>query len=332
MEKKEFAPTVKLSNGSHMPMIGLGTWKAEKGEVKKAVKHAIKIGYRHIDCASNYLNEDEVGDALSECFEEGLVKREDIFVTGKLNNPYHHDKDVEPHLDKTLKDLKLEYLDLWLMHWPVAFHYVPYDPNRRGFDDKYDPDGLKEIDLTPYGGSKIDMTVSVQETWRAMERMFEKGKVKQIGVCNFSPSILHDLLTYAKIKPAVLQIEMHVYLQQPKTLKYCQDHKIQVEAYSPLGTSGFKSKDEPNLLKDEKVKEIADKHKKTTAQVCLRFLHQRGVVAIPKSVHNERIEQNFDIFDFKLSEEEMKKIESFDKRHRFLRPFDWYQINLFDDN
>jgi len=298
--------------------LGLGTWKSEKGEVEKSLVSAIDIGYRHIDGASNYLNEAEIGDALSSLFEKGVVKREDLFITSKLNNPYHHKEHVRDHLLKTLKDLKLEYLDLWLMHWPVAFAYVPYDQNRRGFADDYDPN-------TP----KIDNTVSVQETWRAMEEVYNEGLVRAIGVANFSGSILHDLLTYAKVKPAVNQVELHPYLQQTELVKYCHDNDIVVEAYSPLGTPGFKKENAPTVLEDSTLVEIGKKYGKTSAQVSLRWALQRGTIPLPKSVNPERLRQNFSVFDFSLSEEDMKKIKSIDKNYRYLQPFDWYGIPLF---
>jgi len=308
----------------------LGTWQAKKGEVGKAVAHAIeKVGYRHIDGASNYMNEDEVGDVLSDLFKRGVVKREDIFVTGKLNNPYHHKEHVRPHLLKTLKDLNLEYIDLYLVHWPVAFAYVPYDENRRGYDDDYDPNGCSKVDLSKYGGSKIDRTVSVRETWEAMEALYHEGLVKAIGVSNFSGSILHDLLTYAKVKPAVLQIELHPYLQQSELVKYVQKEGILVEAYSPLGTGAFKKENEPTVLKDETLAALAKKHGKSVAQIALRWAVQRGTVPLPKSVNEDRIKENISVFDFELSQDEMEQIAKIDKNYRFLRPQDWYGIPIF---
>jgi len=312
-----------------LPLVALGTWQSKKGEVVSAIKAAIDAGYRHIDCASNYLNEDEVGDTLAELFQNKVVTREDIFITSKLNNPYHHKEHVKEHLLKTLKDLNLEYLDLWLMHWPVAFAYVPFDTNKRGFDSDYDPDGCSKIDLTPYGGSKIDKTVSIRETWQAMEEMKELGLVRAIGVSNFTAILIHDLLTYAKIKPAVNQVELHPYLQQPELVTYCQKQGIVVEGYSPLGTSNFKKPDEPSVLNDETIKKIAEKYNKSTAQVSLRWATQRNVVPLPKSVSPQRIKENISIFDFTLSDEDMKQMSTLDKNYHFLRPNDWYGIPLF---
>jgi len=323
------AETVTLANGAKIPQIGLGTWKAKIGEVGKAVKTAIECGYRHIDCASNYLNEDEIGDTITDLIKSGTVKREDLFITGKLNNPYHHKEHVRPHLLKTLKDLNIEYIDLYLIHWPVAFAYVPFDPNRRGFDDDYDPNDCKKVDLTPYGGTKIDRTVSIRETWEAMEEIQREGLARSIGVSNFSASLIHDLLTYAKIKPAVNQIELHPYLQHEKLVKYCRSQNILVEAYSPLGTSDFKGKDEPTVLEDQKLKEIGDRHGKSVAAVTLRWIVQRGLVTVPKSVNPQRIAANLHVFDFSLTDQEMKEISLLDRNYHFLRPEDWYGIPIF---
>jgi len=324
------ATNVTLNTGAKLPQVGLGTWQAKKGEVSAAVKHAIEVsGYRHIDCASNYLNEDEIGDTLTDLFKRGVVKREDLFLTSKLNNPYHHREHVKPHLQKTLKDLNVEYLDLWLMHWPVAFAYVPYDQEKRGFADDYDPNGCSKVDLSKYGGSRIDRTVTIRETWEAMEECYNAGLVKAIGISNFNSGLIHDLLTYAKVKPAVLQVELHPYLQQNQLVAYCQKEGIAVEGYSPLGTSGFKKENEPSVLQDSVLNEIGKKHNKSSAQVALRWAVQRGTVALPKSVNADRVTQNFQVFDFKLTDEEMESIKNIDKGYRFLRPFDWYGIPLF---
>jgi len=315
--------------GKIIPPIGLGTWQAEKGEVAKSITSAIEAGYRHIDCASNYLNEAEIGDVLADLFEKGVVKREDLFITSKLNNPYHHKEHVRGHLLKTLKDLKLDYLDLWLMHWPVAFVYVPYDKDRRGFDDSYDPDGCSGVDLSFNNGSKIDSTVSVQETWTAMEEIYTEGLVRAIGVANFSSAILHDLLTYAKVKPEVNQFELHPYLQQNELVHFCRSRNIVVEGYSPLGTPAFKEKHEPSVLEDPTLNSLAKKYGKTPAQICLRWAVQRGTIPLPKSVNPDRLRSNISVFDFSLTQEEMLLIKSIDKNFRYLRPFDWYGIPLF---
>eukprot|EP01006_Ploeotia_vitrea_P046398 TRINITY_DN67023_c6_g9_i1.p1 TRINITY_DN67023_c6_g9~~TRINITY_DN67023_c6_g9_i1.p1 ORF type:complete len:333 (+),score=181.41 TRINITY_DN67023_c6_g9_i1:81-1079(+) len=330
MSEEEKQPTtVTLASGDKMPLVGLGTWKAKKGEVGAAVKAAIGCGYRHIDGASNYLNEMEVGDALAEVFKGGNLARKDVWITGKLNNPYHHKEHVRPHLEKTLLDLGVEYLDLWLMHWPVAFVYVPYKAGVRGFDDTYDPDGCSGVDLSANGGSKIDMSVSIRETWEAMEACQRAGLVKNIGVCNFTAPLIHDLLTYATIKPAVNQVEMHPLLQQPALVKYCQAQNIAVTAYSPLGTADFKQPHEPSVLGDETLKKIADKHKQSVAQVALRFNVQRGVIVIPKSTNPDHIKDNLNVFDFTLDDDDMSTIAAMDRNYHFLRPQDWYGIPLF---
>jgi len=321
-----------LNDGHKIPSLGLGTWLSKNHEVGNAVKLAIKMGYRHIDCAQNYLNEMEIGDTLTELFKEGVVKREELFITSKLNNNYHHREHVEPILNKTLKDLNIEYLDLWLMHWPVAFQYVPYDHNVRGYDDKYDPDGCSQIDLKKFGGSKIDTTVTIRETWEAMEEMVKKGKVKSIGISNFTAPLIHDLLTYAKIKPTVNQVESHIYLQQPKLHSYLKSQNILFECYSPLGAGTFKKNDEPSVLKDEHIEKLAEKHKKSPAQICLRFQIQRGCVVIPKSVNEKRLKENSELFDFQLSEGEMKEISKLDRNYRFLDPSEWYNIPLFGEH
>jgi len=233
---------------------------------------------------------------------------------------------------KTLKDLNVPYLDLWLMHWPVAFLYVPYDKNRRGYDSNYDPNDLSQIDLSSNGGSKVDRTVSIRETWEAMEKCVEEGLVKAIGVSNFTCPLIHDLLTYAKIRPVVNQVESHVYLQQSNLIKYCEEQLIRVEGYSVLGTSEFKKKDDPEVLKDPLIIKLSEKYGKSPAQICLRWQTQRGVIALAKSVTKERIKENISIFDFQLSDEDMKEISKIDRRFHFLNPIDWdtFKIPLWD--
>eukprot|EP01101_Sappina_pedata_P011388 TRINITY_DN7664_c0_g1_i1.p1 TRINITY_DN7664_c0_g1~~TRINITY_DN7664_c0_g1_i1.p1 ORF type:complete len:322 (+),score=153.32 TRINITY_DN7664_c0_g1_i1:30-995(+) len=314
----------KLHTGQELPQIGLGTWQAKPGEVGKAVAHAIEhCGYRHIDCASVYLNEDEIGDTFADLFKRGVVQRKDLFITSKLYNPYHRREHVRDMCLKTLKDLGLEYLDLYLIHWPVAFKFVPYDKERRGFDKSYDPNlgNLSAAD-------KFD-SVPIRETWEAMEALVEEGLVKAIGVSNFASALIHDLLTYAKIKPAVNQVENHPYLQQGPLVKYCQSKGIVIEAYSPLGTPGVKGASEPTVLEDPILNELAKKYSRSVAQIALRWQIQRGVVALPKSVTPSRIQENFSVSDFELSQEDFDKITSIDRKYRFLNPDDWYQVPLF---
>jgi diketogulonate reductase-like aldo/keto reductase len=264
------------------------------------------------------------------------VKRSDLFITSKLNNPYHRATDVKDHLLKSLKDLNVEYLDLWLMHWPFAYAYLPYDKNKRGYDKDYDPVDLKGVDLStnksPTKGGKQFAKVPIQETWHAMEECYRQGLVKSIGVANFTCALVYDMLTYAQIKPAVIQIENHPYLQQTSLVKFCQREGLVVEAYSPLGTPGFsqQKKNEPLVLGDPIICNIANTHSKTPAQICLRWQFQRGVVVLPKSVTSDRLKQNIDIFEFELSEDEMNQISTIDKRHHFLNPDQWHGIPLFD--
>jgi len=234
-------------------------------------------------------------------------------------------------LDKTLLDLKTDYLDLWLIHWPIAFHFVPFDPTIRGFHEKYDPDGCSELDLSKFNGSKIDSTVSIRETWEEMEKMVQKGKVKSIGVSNFTAILIHDLLSYAKIKPVINQVESHIYLQQPSLLSYLKNNNILMQAYSPLGAGNYRKNIEPKVLEDPVIQKIANKHRKSPAQVSLRWNFQRGVCVVPKSCNMNRIKENIDIFNFSLDEQDMEEIQKIDKNYHFLRPSQWYGIPLFGD-
>ena len=207
------------STAFSMPRVGLGTMSLAPSECLSSINDAIMMGYRLIDCAPVYFNEKEIGDA----FRQLSVPRTDIFITSKLASPFHRKEHVEPALRKTLNDLSVGYLDLYLMHWPVAFKPVPIDPNERGFRDESIDDS--------HNGKNIDPNVSIRETWQAMETLVDKGLVKHIGVANFPAILLHDLLSYSRIKPAVNQIEIHPYNQQSKLVSYCQARNITVQAY-----------------------------------------------------------------------------------------------------
>lgn len=320
---KSINTDLKLNTGASMPLIGLGTWKSESNEVGKAVEYALsEYGYCHIDCAAVYLNEKEIGSSFKKIFGNNIRKREDIFITSKLWNTEHHKEDVRKACESTLSDLNLNYLDLYLIHWGIAIpHNDSLSTGSKGrFTEQLDKNGFL-----------ITEKVSIAETWEAMEELVEAGLVKAIGVANFTVPMLSDLLSYCKIKPAVNQVEMHVYLQQPELLEFCQNNDIVVTAYSPLGTPGnLKGKGFPVLMEDTTINEIARSHNKTPAQVLLRWGMQRGTVVIPKSVTPERIKENIDIFDFELLEEEMKTISVLNRNLRFLNPYMWWKIPYFN--
>lgn len=218
-------------------------------------------------------------------------------------------------LRKTLADLRLDYLDLYLIHWPQAFYYVDIDLTKRGYDSE-------DIDDSG-GGTKIDPTVSVHETWAAMEELVDEGLVKAIGVSNFGVSLLHELLTKCRIPPAVNQVEAHPYLQQSKLLAYCQKRGVHFQAYSPLGSPGYKENGEPTILDDPVLKRIASNHNATVAQVCIGWALQRGSSVVAKSATPKRQEENF-ATNIQLSEAEMREIEALERGYRFFRPEDWW--------
>jgi diketogulonate reductase-like aldo/keto reductase len=300
---------IVLNNGQQMPKIGLGTWRSLTGTGKKAVKYAIeKVGYRHIDCARIYENQKELGEAFSEVFSSGEIKRSEVFITSKLWCTDHYSENVEKACRQTLADLKLEYLDLYLIHWGIAFEHGD--------------------DLEPMGSDGVikTATISTQETWQAMEKLVEKGLVKAIGVANFTTAMLIDLLSYAKIKPVVNQIEIHPYNSQPELISFCQKNGIVVTAYSPLGSAGNL---DSKPLSDKVVVEIAKTHGKSPAQILIRWSMQRGLAAIPKSIKESRIVENFNIVDFELTDEEMDRINQLNKNHRFVNPIKWWGVPYF---
>jgi methylglyoxal/glyoxal reductase len=264
--------TVTLNNEVHMPWLGLGVYLAKEGdEVVQAVKAAIRAGYRSIDTASAYRNEEGVGQGVREALKENGLRREDLFITSKVWNSDQGYETTLKSFDDSLKRLGLDYLDLFLVHWPVKGKY--------------------------------------KDTWRALEKVYAEGKVRAIGVSNFQIHHLEDLLSEAKIVPAVNQVEFHPYLTQKDLLRYCLEKGIQLEAWSPLGQG--------NLLEHEILQGIAAKYGKTVAQVILRWDLQLGVVTIPKSVREARIIENADVFDFELSAEDIQAIDELNRNQRF---------------
>ncbi|KAJ3665102.1 hypothetical protein Zmor_000615 [Zophobas morio] len=294
-------PRVKFNNGREIPIFGLGTWKSKPGEVRQAVQDAIDIGYRHIDCAHVYGNEKEVGEALKAKIEEGAVKREDLFITSKLWNTFHRPDLVEGALKTTLANLGLKYLDLYLIHWPLG----------------YKEEG--ELFPTDANGKIQFSDVDYVSTWKAMEEVAKKGLTKSIGLSNFNKRQIEKILAIATIEPATNQVECHPYLNQSRLIEFCRSKGITVTGYSPLGSPDrpWAKPDDPQLMDDPKLKDLADKYKKSPAQILLRYQVQRGVITIPKSVTKSRIQQNFNIFDFKLSADDMAYLDTFDCNGRF---------------
>ena len=263
----KFKDTATFTNGVEIPRLGFGVWQAKDGqEAYEAVTHALKSGYTSIDTAAAYKNEESVGRAI----KDSNLPREELFITTKVWNADQGYESTLKAFDESLKKLQLEYIDLYLIHWPVA--------------DKY------------------------SDTWRALENLYETGKVRAIGVCNFHEHHLTELFKTAKITPMINQIELHPKLSQEPLRAFCEKHQIIVEAWSPLGNG--------KILTDSTIAEIAKAHEKSPAQIILRWDLQHGIVTIPKSVNAGRIAENTQLFDFELSAAEMAKIEALNEDHR----------------
>ncbi|HVT27212.1 MAG TPA: aldo/keto reductase [Lacipirellulaceae bacterium] len=308
-------PTLRLSTGGQMPVLGLGMWKVEPSAAPALVEEAARAGWRHFDCASDYGNETEVGAGLQKVIRSGNARREDLWITSKLWNTNHAPEHVRPACERSLSDLKLDYLDLYLIHFPIALEYVP-PKTRHPAGWFYDPDAA-EPRMKP-------VRVPISETWQAMEDLRRAGLVKNVGVSNFNIGLLRDMLAYAKTPPAVLQVEMHPYLAQEKLVRYCHLEGIAVTAFSPLGAPSYvplgMATENDSVMNEEVIRDAAANHAKTPAQIVLRWAVQRGTAAIPKTSRPERLRENLSIFDFELSTTEMDAITSLDRNRRFNDP------------
>ncbi|XP_074122952.1 prostaglandin-E(2) 9-reductase-like [Sminthopsis crassicaudata] len=307
---------VTMNDGNTIPVLGLGTYAPKstpKHEGEMAVKVAIDVGFRHIDGAFLYENEKEVGRGIRAKIADGTVTREDIFYTGKLWSTYHRPDLVRPALEETLKALQLDYIDLYIIHWPVSLKpgkdNIPLDENKK----------------------IISEFVDLRDTWEAMEKCKDAGLVKSIGVSNFNRRQLEMILnkTGLKYKPVCNQVECHPYLNQSKLLEFCKSNDIILVAYSALGSHReplWIDEKSPVLLDDPVLGNIAKKHNRTPAQVVLRYQIQRGVVVLAKSFNQKRIKENFQVFDFQLTSEDMKVIDGLNRNLRYLT------LDIFQDN
>jgi alcohol dehydrogenase (NADP+) len=295
-------------NGDEIPLFGLGTWKSTPGEVGAAVREALRLGYRHFDCAPIYANEPEVGEALARGLEECGLAREDVWVTSKLWNNAHEPENVRPALERTLRDLRLDYLDLYLMHWPIA--------QRRdiGLPDRGDQ--LVSLDEIP-----------LDATWAAMEETVDRGLCRHIGVSNFSARKITGILEGCRIRPEVDQVERHPYLRQQALVDSCRANGILVTGYSPLGSRDRPERllveGEPVLLEDPVVIDVARAAGATPAQVLIAWAIGHDTAVIPKTVRPERLAENLAGSRLELDPEALARLDGLDRHHRYISGAFW---------
>lgn len=299
--KAEQVTKLALNSGASMPVVGLGTWQVTNDlELENALDAALEAGYRHIDTATIYHNEHLIGRVLKRWLSQGKVKREELFITTKLPVFAMRAADVPDLLNQSLSKLQLDYVDMYLIHMPFAVKREAYNGGR------IDANGT-------------DLTTDHLAIWRAMVAEKEAGRARALGVSNFNETQIERIIKNSAVPPANLQVELHLYHQQKPIVDFCKKHGVAVTAYSPIGSPGSKwltlvtGVELPDLLSIPEVKQIAEKHNKTAAQVLLRHTVQRGIIVIPKSSNPKRIVQNIDIFDFTLDAKDMATLDGLDK-------------------
>jgi alcohol dehydrogenase (NADP+) len=301
--------TQRLQDGTEMPALGLGTWKSEPDEVYRAVRCALEVGYRHIDCAAIYQNEEEVGRALVDAFGAGDAKREDVWITSKLWNDAHLPADTRPALEASLRRLQLDYLDLYLIHWPVALRPGTLLPSG--------PEDFLSLSEAP-----------LESTWEAMLELRSAGLTRQAGVSNFSKGQIQTIAKASGKMPAVNQIELHPYLQQEALVEACRELGVAVTAYSPLGSPDSAEflgrEDDVILTKHPTIVSIAEAHDATPGQVLIAWALARGTSVIPKSVNPGRIEENFGAAELSLTLADMTAIGALDRHQRMVDGGFWF--------
>lgn len=293
-----------FNNGLKMPALGIGTWQAPDHEVELALNQALEAGYRHIDAAPVYLNEKTIGNVLKKWLDSNKLVRDDLFIVTKLPPQGNRASSVEKYLKTSLADLQLSYVDLYLIHTPFTVPEVTGDFRR-------DEDG----------SIILENDTDHITTWKKMEEMVKLGLTKSIGVSNFNKKQLQRLIENSTIKPASLQVELHIYLQQKELVDFCKQNNVVVTAYAPLGSKGIANINKmagvdrqlPDLLENPEVIKIADKHKKKPAQVLIRWILEKDIATIPKSTNPERLRQNLDVFDFSLDEDDMNALAKLDQ-------------------